>query len=234
MPLDMTTFIENFIIQPETTYKPTARQGSGMYASVFDSDMPNMVVKKGERTYSGTCLTDGWLVWAIYCMNRTQKHGVGWAFMPKIHGLVIDYETGKFHAVIEKLKERRKEEDSRSNGKPNFTGYLDHALTKDKFGDSWGSPVRYEAQIRKAFTEIQVWFRGQGIDETPIFIDGHNGNWMWRENLNRGHTLVFTDPFVVSSGFYEDSEEGALAYNKLLMKMAEGNPNIKIIGEPEV
>ena len=231
----MTDFMENFIVNPESTYDQSSMTGSGMYSSVFDSDMPNMVVKHSARTFrSSNCFTDGWLIWAILCMNRNMKYGSGWSFMPVIHGLIINYETGEFHAVIERLKEVRKPTHHRGRGKPNFTGYMDDVLSSDI--DKWNKPfwdgkIPYKKAIKKAFLEIVSIFRETKATNTPIFIDAHDANWMWRETPSGRHSMVLTDPFTVSYDFM--SADGALSYNQMLVDVAQGNPNIKIIGQPK-
>lgn len=221
--MEMVDFIENFIKEPEGSFDENKEKGSGMYAHVFDSDMPNLVVKRSSTSRCSEGLfTDGWLVWAIYCMNVGMKRGVPYSYMPRIYGLVIDRKQGIFHAVIEKL-ERYNDRD----GVYNYSvhGELDWMMSEDgvrliKYNSLGKSLVK---SMLAMYQDMRKIFGG----DVPIYLDAHGSNWMWRR-YKSSQKVVLTDPFVMESDYLNTTEK-VKEFNELLEKMAEGNPNIKFI-----
>ena len=229
MALDMINFMEDFITEPQSTFNENSQLGAGCYASVFDSDMPNMVVKVSRKTVGRTNnLSDGWLVWAIHCMNRL-KNGSLLSFMPNIHGLVINYDTGEFHAVMERLSDSKRGEGP-MDGKPYIVDSFGNLIKKPV--SDWNDctadgKIRRPKSLLKEFLAINEFFIANDYSSAPLIVDAHCNNWMWRAGEKR-HTLVLTDPFTCQSTVFDDD---GFEYRELITKMAEGNPNIKIITE---
>lgn len=223
--MDMINFMDSFIVEPESTINESSISGTGCYASVFDSDMPNLVVKRIQKHAFKNLFNDGWLIWAIYCMNVAQKKGVTPnSFLPQIYGLVINYDKKVVYAVIEKLKDTyMMDNDKDHHEKPYKTGELTQFMKNN-------------SQFFKAYKEIHVAFKKiiklLKVNETKnMFFDGHSGNWMWRETENGMH-IVLTDPFIIFHSTCAD-EQLLMDVNLQIIEMAKRNPNIQIIGQPE-
>lgn len=213
----MTTSYHDMIIKASTAPEYSGQNtekwiGSGVYANVFDSDEPDCVIKIGKTEKEGY-LNDGWLLWAVYCMNNPLK-----SWMPRIKCLRIDFNTGKYYAVMERLQEYHPGTGRDYKNKP----YL----------------ICDEDELKYEYTQKCIHFHRKAIIETLIkiskffnekflFIDAHPGNWMWR-----GTKIVLTDPFVISANFMFNLKN-VFRYNELLRVMSLGNENIEILGQPE-
>jgi len=189
--------------------------GDGAYSSVFDSDMPNLVIKK-SKDKGNKLFSDGWLFYAIYCMRMDKP--LPW--MPKIYSLLIDFEKCEFFAAMERLEGDTK--------LPYVTGDLTQAIKRIKEGHVY-LPKRTGSSVvthLKKMDKDLIEFFGLTYSEC-IFTDAHNDNWM-----KRGRQVVLTDPFCLL--YKVRSDDNLLKFNQDMVKYASGCDNITIKGKPHV
>lgn len=214
----MTDFFEKFFNNPDDTYNETNKTGYGMYAKVYDSDEADTTIKVHDnRGYVG--FTDGWLLWAIFCMNYKQKYGQLSSIMPDIKGLVLDFNRGKFYAAMKKLQDKHKHIKT-----PYITGNWEKWMYSD---NEYYNEIPQRDELVKILEELvkEISVLLDGEKYPPIYIDAHDDNWMWD-----GDQIIFNDPFNILNTTRKD-EKFIKDYNALLILMAENNPDIKIIGK---
>lgn len=191
------------------------RTGNGKYASVFDSDMPNLVIKKGTRTQFGNLFDDGWLFYAIWCMKATRRP----SWMPKIYNLLIDYEKGEFFAAMERLEEGEA---------PYITGRYDTVIEKLEGNSSVSKRVgKSIASNFKKMNDSLLESFDLSFSEC-IFVDAHDDNWM-----KRGRKLVLTDPFCILYEIHGEMDK-LLKFNQDMVKFAADCDDIVIKGTPKI
>lgn len=187
--LDMhttTAFIEN-----PSTLTTEYTSGSGMFATVYDAQIPGMVIKTSRGACDNRFPLEGpdpWLYYAALCMTRQVK--LPW--MPNIHLLKIDRKERKFWALMEKLTPLDPDD------------YTDFYIS----GDFWPSNLQPPRSFRddegcsSALPEVhetaellmniirQDLRKHDGISVPDFYLDAHDANWMQRED----GTLVLNDP----------------------------------------
>lgn len=147
--------------------------GKGCYASVFDSDQPNMVIKHTKHT-----LSDAYVLYALYAIEFPSP------MLPKISAAVLNKNGGSYF-MLEKLKEGGKE-----SKKPNICGTLDDDFLyiQNKILTSVILSSMEKLQFISLITEMNLWFR-YDEERYPFFLDAHPDNWMFRDDQ-----LVLIDP----------------------------------------
>ena len=218
--MNMVTYIEDYIVNPGSFSDVL---GTGCYADVFDSDMPDMVVKRSKKKeiVNENHFADGWLIWAFHSMMCAKERGIAYSIMPRIHGLVLDYNEKQFYAVMEKLEKFRPS----TTFRPWITGDLDEhvdgsgyvpSYAKNKFG-GWKGAVKHFNGASDRFD----------LDANDVFLDCHSSNWMFRKT-DKTHRIVSTDPFV----FQNLTDDLSTKIQAKFLELTEKLDCVKIIGEP--
>ena len=182
MAIDVSTLIKD----PSTSLKEST--GSGAFSTVFETEIPNIVIKRVDKMWDPT------LLYYIWCMNQQKKK----SWMPKIYGITVDYTSevyaqGIAYVIMKKLTSRL----DVSQKTPYTTGeaYNDYDLIELKQLLEHESVIgkKKAAEITDMILEVTSM-----IQSTPktknecLFFDAHNDNWMWDDE-----TLILNDPFTV-------------------------------------
>lgn len=205
----MFDLIENFLLAETTSII-----GSGLYSSVFDSDQMGYVIKQSNTR---RVIDDGWLIWAIYCMNYKLKHGKMHQGMLDVQSLVIDYRQNSFYAVIERLD--RDGVDKTPNMSGNFNFYKNEYICGMEIGTIHEHVYNCWNEINHLIGIIPEREHVYNCDGSYVFLDAHSANWMYR-----GDQIVLTDPFTI-----DENPHVIVKYHEAIEFLSKNNPNIKII-----
>lgn len=191
--------------------EPTRKQiSSGSYAAVFDSDQPNMVIKRVKKT-----MKDAYILYALYAMEFHTKHTI----LPKISAAVLDKDGSSFF-MMERLYYYE------SNDKrPCIVGNIDEGgffyVQHQILNNSKLTPNDKMA-IMMMLTEMHLWFT-YDKENFPFFFDAHSENWMFRVN-----NLVLIDPFTYRKGLTTEPSF-ITSVQKLIIDRASVLKNVKLV-----
>jgi hypothetical protein len=205
--------LDNFIKEctADPSSKTTEESGSGKYASVWKTEMPGIVIKtlkNPSEHFNVNLFDDGWLMWAINCMNAIEEN----PFLPKIYSLKIDYDNGKCTAVMENLK--------LDTSKVPYLSFDSESILCQEVQD-----ILKKKNIPHSIIQTIINFSGPYLKD--LYIDAHDENW-----LMRGEQIVLTDPYNMLNTLRK-SPTKLFEYNQYLVQLAKGNPNIEIVGSPK-